>query len=122
MLVVFSLHLTLDNLISTAKYSYQILKISSSSSGYMYHLQIQKIQNYCNTKQQVPNRKKGENDLLLLTWRYNVALQQWKILTSIDQRLWSIASSILHDLMAYTLFQIVICICLFSLGKYYKVH
>ena len=69
MLVVFSLHLTLDNLISihTAKYSYQILKISSSSSGYMYHLQIQKIQKYCNTKQQVPNRKKGENDLLLLT-------------------------------------------------------
>ena len=51
----------------TAKYSYQILKISSSSSGYMYHLQIQKIQKYCNTKQQVPNRKKRENDLLLLT-------------------------------------------------------
>ena len=69
MLLVYSLHLTLKNFISirTAKYSYQILKISTSSSGYMYHLQIQKIQKYCNTKQQVTNRKKGKNDLLLLS-------------------------------------------------------
>ena len=79
--MVFSMHLTIRNpfhlvtIISTAKYSNQILKIPTSSSGYVYHLQIQKIQKYCNAKEKVLNIKKGKNDLLLLCWRYNVALQ-----------------------------------------------